>query len=224
MATPPVVAAPPVEAEPTPDSATSGVFVLGAPFAGDGTSRATWLLEAREARTQEVPNVDVDRDELPGLTLRRPGDGAGRSGEAGRGDEAAGAGRWARFALAPDRPVVVNGEMVAVLHLAVIAEDGSDHDVLGANVEVHVRRCAVKGEGCSVTHKARLEVQSKGEASHRGLPTEAFTPYKVALGSTALTLADGERLELWVAVAPDSKFDVVLAFDATATPSALMIS
>jgi len=227
----PAAAIAPIAPTPPPDASGHGIYLLGADHDGDGKSTNDWVLARREPRNKTVPNFDVDRDDLPGLTVRSARDGGKDRGKDGGKDAGKDAGKdghrdgghVARFALHVDRATTVKGDMTAALHLRVISDERHS-EALEAKVQVEVLLCGADSDNCKPLASARFQALTAEVGSWPELDEQSFQPYKIPLGSTAVELQPGERLELRVTVVSDGGRDVVIAFDAASTPSGLYLS
>ncbi len=194
--------------EPPPaqqvDHVLSEALTLEADLPGQDT---TWdaqmpLTASSPEHTGPMPNYDRDRDDLPGLTLR--------SVDARPMSDLGGVPAWTTQATSESGPVLVGGDLVLTVQLALPRTSTIRQGVL----DVDLLDCSTALDDCERVVEARLVTMIGADGS------TAWQEERIRLGSVAHVLRTERALALTI-TASDSAVDVLLGFGTSRVDSRL---
>ena len=210
---------------PPGDDRLSGVYLLGAPTAGDTKRPDHFVIEQREPQHGKVPNFDADRDDLPGITLS----GHEKDGDGSKGDDDSGHGSKdgddvVRFVLEARDGVTIDGRLYTLLFARALPEDERSADEARGELEVSLMICDRKGIACKQIDRQWADFVSPADDRWpHSVGSGTFAKVGIDFGVHQLRLDPSLRFEVWVELAESSKFDVALALDTEFAPASLQV-
>jgi hypothetical protein len=210
---------------PPGDDRLSGVYLFGAPTAGDTKRPDHFVIEQRKPQHEEVPNFDADHDDLPGITLSwHEKDGDGSKGDDDSGDGSKGDDDVVRFVLEARDGVTIDGRLYTLLFARALPEDERSADEANGVLEVSLMVCDRKRVACKQIDRQRADFVSPADDRWpHSVGSGTFTKVGIDFGVHQLRLDPSLRFEVWVELAESSKYDVALALDTDFAQASLQV-
>jgi HD-GYP domain-containing protein (c-di-GMP phosphodiesterase class II) len=219
----PPTTVPPTTVPPTTvppgDGRLSGVYLFGAPTAGDTKRPSHFVIEQRKPQHDTVPNFDADHDDLPGVSLSRREKDSDGSGDGSKADDDV-----VRFVLESREGVTIDGRLYTLLFARALPDDERSADEATGALQVSLMICDRKGVACKPIDRQRVDFESRADDRWpHSVGSGTFTKVGVDFGVQQLRLDPSLRFEVWVELAESSKFDVALALDTEFTQASLQV-
>jgi hypothetical protein len=209
----------PPTTEPPGDGRLSGVYLFGAPTAGDTKRPSHFVIEQRKPQHDTVPNFDADHDDLPGISLSRREKDSDGSGDGSKADDDV-----VRFVLESGDGVTIDGRLYTLLFARALPDDERSADEATGVLQVSLMICDRKGVACKPIDRQRIDfVSGADDRWPHSVGSGTFTKVGIDFGVQQLRLDPSLRFEVWVELAESSKYDVALALDTEFAQASLQV-
>ena len=175
-------------------------YLLGSSGVGDVASQPILPLVTRAPLNPTIPNLDIDRDDKPGLSIRR--DGA---------FEIDMANRLQRFRLDTAGLLAIEGRAAATLWMAAL--DFRDRDDVQAAVAL--MDCSDLLEDCTLFASASINFTTT---------TDQFSRHTLDFGTVSHEIPAANNLQLWIISPKTSTQHIMLAYDTGGFESVLTLN
>lgn len=196
--------APPTTTTAPPTTTTSlppvRTYMLGSSVAGDVVSQPILPLVTRGPLNATLPNLDTDRDNQPGLRIRRNGEF----------DSLTNANRLQRFRLDPPSSLTLAGPAAATIWLS-----SKNLEVNDVQAAVALMNCTDLLDECTLIASATVDFIGV---------KDQFSQQTFDFGTVTRTIPAINNLQLWIIATVDSTHDMSVAFDTFGYKSTLALN